>query len=251
MPPLPRAFLDRPIAHRGFHDARLSRPENSRAASEAAIAKGYGIELDLQLSRDGVAMVFHDYDLRRLTGQCGPLRQTDSSDLTTIPLLYGDEPIPTLADILALVDGRAPLLIEIKDQDGAMGPDVGPLEDAAAAALAGYDGPVALMSFNPHSVARCADLLPDIPRGLTTCAFLQSDWPILPAATRERLAAIPDLENVGASFVSHDRKGLRSPRIAEIKRAGLPILCWTIRSPEEETDARSIADNVTFEGYDA
>lgn len=78
MPPLPRAFLDRPIAHRGFHDARLSRPENSRAAFEAAIAKGYGIELDLQLSRDGVAMVFHDYDLRRLTGQCGPLRQTDS-----------------------------------------------------------------------------------------------------------------------------------------------------------------------------
>lgn len=251
MPDLPAAFLDRPIAHRGFHNARVSRPENSRMACEAAVAARYGIEIDLQISRDGQAMVFHDYDLGRLTHETGAVRRLDTSELGAIRLRHGDETIPTLPEILELVAGRSPLLIEIKDQDGGMGTDIGPLEDAVAAALKDYEGPVALMSFNPHTVARMAELLPEVPRGLTTSAFNFADWPTLPVSVRERLAAMPDLVKVGASFISHDRKDLASPRVREVKELGLPVLCWTIRSPEEEAEARRIANNITFEGYNA
>lgn len=251
MPDLPAAFLDRPIAHRGFHNTRVSRPENSRIACEAAVAAGYGIEIDLQISRDGHAMVFHDYDLGRLTHETGLVRSLDAAELGKIGLRHGDETIPTLPVILEVVAGRTPLLIEIKDQDGGMGPEIGPLEDAVAAALKGYDGPVALMSFNPNTVARMAELLPDVPRGLTTSAFNFADWPTLPVSVRERLAAMPELEKVGASFISHDRRDLTSPRVAEVKERGLPVLCWTIRSPEEEAQARHVADNITFEGYNA
>ncbi|MFW2541128.1 glycerophosphodiester phosphodiesterase family protein [Primorskyibacter sp. 2E107] len=249
MPVFPQIFLERPIAHRGYHDVAAGRPENSRAAFEAAIAAGYGIELDLQLSKDGVPMVFHDYDLQRLTGARGPVQQKTAAELAAIPLLHGDECIPTLPDVLALVAGRAPLLIEIKDQDGAMGAGIGALEAATAQALAHYDGPVALMSFNPHSVIRMAGLMPDTPRGITTCTYRAEDWPTLPEATRDHLSGIPDFDRASADFISHDHTDLTTPVVAALKARGVPILCWTIRTPQEEAQARLIADNVTFEGY--
>ncbi|MBV2358951.1 phosphodiesterase [Thalassococcus sp. CAU 1522] len=249
MPALPPAFLDRPIAHRALHDLAAGRPENSRAAIRAAVAANYGIEIDLQLSSDGEAMVFHDYSLDRMTGETGAVRQRTAQALGAIPLTGGDEGIPTFAEVLDLVGGAVPLLVELKDQDGAMGPSVGPLEQAVARALAGHAGPVALMSFNPHSVAVLADLLPQTPRGLTTDAFTAEGWPTLPAATRDRLRGIPDFDRVGAAFISHDRKNLSAAPVAALKARGVPVLCWTVRSPEQEAEARKIADNVTFEGY--
>ncbi len=250
MPVLDPAFLAIPIAHRGLHDIAAGRPENSRAAIRAASAAGYGIEIDVQLSLDGQAMVFHDYDLARLTGERGPVRQHSASELATVPLTGGDgETVPGLPEVLALVDGAAPLLIEIKDQDGVMGPDVGPLEHATAAALKSYRGPVAVMSFNPHAVAFMARLAPDIPRGLVTCGYSSLDWPLLPPAVCDHLRLIPDYDRVGASFVSHDVADLHNPRLAELRAAHAPILCWTVPSPEIEAEARKIADNITFEGY--
>ena len=100
------------------------------------------------------------------------------------------------------------MLIEVKDRDGVMGPDIGPLEAATLAALAGYAGDVAVMSFNPHSVARIHRDAPHLPRGLVTAAFEERHWPDLPAATRARLAGIPDYERVGACFVSHQADAL-------------------------------------------
>jgi glycerophosphoryl diester phosphodiesterase len=251
MTDLPAVFLGPPLAHRAYHDAAAGRPENSRAAVRAAVAAGYGIEIDVQLSRDEVAMVFHDYDLARLTGEKGPVRQRTAEDLAGIRLTGGDEGIPTLSEILELVDGRVPVLIEIKDQDGAMGPNVGPLEAAVADAVTAYAGPVAVMSFNPHAVAEMARLAPGVPRGLTTCAFSAEDWPILNATTRTLLARIPDFDRVGATFISHDARDLRAETVAVLKARGVPVLCWTVRSPEAETQAREIADNITFEGYAA
>ena len=250
MPTLDPAFLGRPLAHRGLHDLAAGRPENSRAAMRAAIDAGYGIEIDLQLSLDGQAMVFHDYSLARLTGASGPIRQRTAADLAAIPLSGGDgETIPTLTGILDLVGGRAPLLIEIKDQDGVMGPNVGPLEYATAQALTDYSGPVALMSFNPNAVAALARLLPDVPRGLVTCGYNPLDWPLLPQPTCDHLRLIPDYDRVGASFVSHDVEDLHNPRLAELRAAGAKILCWTVTSPEVERTAREVAHNITFEGY--
>ncbi|MAB04801.1 MAG: phosphodiesterase [Rhodobacteraceae bacterium] len=251
MPELPAAFLDRPIAHRALHDIAQGRPENSVEAIRAAIDAGYGIEIDLQPSSDGEAMVFHDYDLARLTVQDGPVCGHDAAALGALPLRHGQSGIPTLAEVLALVDGRVPLLIEVKDQDGSMGPDVGALEAAAARALTGYQGPVALMSFNPHSVAALARLLPEIPRGLTTCDYRAEHYPGLPAATRDSLRGIPDFDRCGASFISHNWRDLDSPRVAELRAAGVPVLCWTVRAPEDETQARRVAHNITFEGYPA
>ncbi|WP_194097847.1 glycerophosphodiester phosphodiesterase family protein [Marivivens aquimaris] len=248
---LPRSFIDCPIAHRAFHDKAAGRPENSLAAIRAAVAEGYGIEIDLQLSKDGVAMVFHDYSLTRLTGENGPIAQRSAAELGQMTLLGGDEGVPTLAEVLEAVDGKVPLLIEIKDQDGALGPNVGALEEATAAVLKGYTGPVALMSFNPHSIAKMAELLPEVPRGLTTCNYAAEDWPTISAATRDALRGIPDYERTGSCFVSHQHTDLADLRIAELKAGGANILCWTIRSAEAEKAAREIADNVTFEGYRA
>lgn len=246
---LPDSFLGRPIAHRALHDRSDRRPENSIPAIQAGISAGYGLEIDVQLSSDGRAMVFHDYDLKRLTGQSGPIQQRSATELGALPLLDCDSSIPTLCEVLTMVAGRVPLLIEIKDQDGAMGPNVGPLEHALAADLQGYSGDVAVMSFNPHSVAVLRDTAPAIARGLVTSAYHADDWPLLPQETRTRLAEIPDLEAVEGSFISHEVAALTMPSVLALKDQGLPILCWTVRSAAQETEARRVADNITFEGY--
>lgn len=248
-PRLPAELTRVPVAHRALHDVARGRPENSRAAIRAAMAAGYPVELDLQLSRDGRAMVFHDYDLGRLTGVAGPIRGRTAAELAALALLHGDgEAIPEFTEILDLVGGQVPLLIELKDQDGGMGPDVGALEAATAAALSDYAGPVAVMSFNPHSVGAMARLLPQVARGLVTDGFDPSDWP-LSAARCDYLRAISDFDRVGAAFISHDANDLDRARVRELKAQGVPILCWTVRSPAEEARARRIADNITFEGY--
>jgi glycerophosphoryl diester phosphodiesterase len=193
--------------------------------------------------------VFHDDTLDRLTGESGPVRARNAKALGRIALKGGGETIPTLAEVLTLVAGKVPLLIEIKDQDGAMGPKVGRLERAVARALEGYRGPVAVMSFNPHSMAAMAKLAPGIPRGLTTSAYLAKDWPELPVEVRARLRGIPDYDRVGAAFISHEGQDLRRRRVAELKARGAHVFAWTIRSAEDERKVRAVAENVTFEGY--
>lgn len=250
-PALPAAFLHAPIAHRALHDVAAGRPENSRAAVRAAVAAGYGIEIDLQLSRDGVPMVFHDETLERLTAREGWLRDLTAAELAAIPLRGGEEGIPTFAEVLSLVAGRVPLLVELKDQTLRMAETDGKLEAATAKALAGYSGPVALMSFNPHCIAHLARLAPDLPRGLTTSAYDPEDWAPLPREICDRLRPIPDYDPVEASFISHEAADLPRPRVAELRSQGAAVLCWTIRSAEAEAEARRIAQNVTFEGYAA
>lgn len=249
--PLHPDFLRLPVAHRALHDRSAGRPENSRAAIRAAVEAGYAIEIDLQPSSEGVPMVFHDYDLKRLTGEPGPIRTRSAADLGALPLLGAEDGIPTLAEVLALVAGRVPLLVEIKDQDGAMGPDTGGFEARVAEVLKGYVGPLAVMSFNPHAVAAFAAAAPDTAVGLITSAYDPEAWAPLPAATCERLRDIPDYARSGASFISHEHGDLARPRVAELKAGGAAILCWTIRSPEAEAAARRIAQNITFEGYAA
>ena len=246
---LPESFLTRPIAHRALHDVAAGRPENSRAAIKAAIAGDYGIEIDLQLSRDDQAMVFHDYDLERLTGVIGQVRSHTASDLAEIKLTGGDEGVPSFAEVLSLVAGRVPLLIELKDQHGAMGEPDGALEDAVAQALPSYDGPAAVMSFNPNMVATLAKLLPGHPRGLVTSGYQAEHWPELPAHVRDHLRDIPDYDRAGCSFISHHASDLSRHRVQALRAEGTPILCWTIRSRAEEQVARQLSDNITFARY--
>ena len=164
---LPAAFLARPIAHRGLHDRKGKVIENSLSAIRAAAAAGYGIEIDLQCSADGEAICFHDDDLQRLTGEPGAVREWRSEDLAEIGLKGGGgDLVPSFAQALEAA-GDAPLLVEIKRQ----GPEIaaGKLEFRAASLIAEHvaagRGPVAVMSFDPRSVAWFHQHAPEIPRG--------------------------------------------------------------------------------------
>ncbi len=250
-PPLPASLRHLPVAHRALHDRARGIIENSPSAIEAAISAGYAIEIDLQLSADGVAMVFHDDELDRLTERTGPVRNHTAAALGQIRLKDSTDHIPSFAEVLKQVAARAPLLIEIKDQTGDLSPSDGRLEAAVAADLAGYSGDLALMSFNPSCIQHLARLAPHLPRGLTTSAYDPAEWSPVPAATCARLRDIPDYAATGASFISHEAGDLARPRVAALKTEGAAVLCWTIRSAEAEAKARHYADNITFEGYAA
>ena len=248
-PALPAGLLRLPVAHRALHDRAQGRIENSPSAVMAAVTAGYAIEIDVQLSADGQAMVFHDEVLDRLTAERGRVSARTAAALGRIGLTGGADVIPTLEAVLALIAGRVPALIEIKDQTDRMADTDGRLEAAVARALGGYGGEVAVMSFNPHSIAHMARLAPDVARGLTTSSYDPADWAPVPAAVCDRLREIPDFDRVGASFISHQGDDLDRPRVLALRAAGVPVLCWTIRSAEQEAAARQIAANVTFEGY--
>ena len=240
------SLLAAPVAHRGLHGP--GAPENALAAIDAAARAGYGVEIDVQLSADGEAMVFHDAALDRMTDASGPLRARDAAALRALRLRGSDQTIPTLAEALALLAGRTALLVEIKDQGGALGPEgVGPLEARVAALLAGYAGPVAVMSFNPDSVAAMARLAPALPRGLVGCPA--DAYETGPAEARARMAELAAFETVGASFFSYDWRALPTPRTRALRAAGAGALCWTTRDADQHAAALMHAEQVTFEGY--
>jgi glycerophosphoryl diester phosphodiesterase len=249
--PLPLSLTRIPIAHRALHDRDHGVIENSPSAVRATVAAGYAIEIDVQMSADGQAMVFHDDRLDRLTAQTGWIKDRTATELQAITLTGGTDTIATLPEVLAIVAGQVPLLIEIKDQSLMMTDTDGRLEQAVADALRGYMGDVAVMSFNPHSMAHMARLAPEVARGITTSAYDPQDWAPLPPARCDALRDIPDYDRVGASFISHEGGDLARPRVAALKADGAAILCWTIRSPEDEAKARAVAQNVTFERYRA
>lgn len=241
-------FLTCPLAHRGLHGPGV--PENSLPAFRAALAEGYGIELDVQPARDGTPLVFHDAGLRRMTGIDAPVSSLGVAEAAACRLLGTTHGIPTLDEVLALVAGRVPVLIELKDPDGALGPGIGALPGRVAdiaAAYAAQGHPVAVMSFNPHMVAAMAR--PGLATGLTSCAFSALDWPRIAAARRASLARIEGFEAAGACFISHDCNDLDNPAVLRLAQRGVPVLCWTIRSAAAEIAARRIARNITFEGY--
>ncbi|MEM6608778.1 MAG: glycerophosphodiester phosphodiesterase family protein [Pseudomonadota bacterium] len=241
--------MTKPIAHRALHSLAEGAPENSLPAVTRAVHHGYGIEIDLQPSADGVAMVFHDATLDRMTAERGPFRARNADSLRDIQLADCPTHIPTLTEVLAAVSGAVPILLEIKDQSGCLTGSDGVLETATIEALTGYDGPVAVMSFNPDMIAKIAELAPDIPRGLVTAEFEPPYWSFVPRARAAHLRQFPDLERVGACFLSHDVQALANPDLAALRARGLPILTWTIRNAAQEAMARPLVDNITFEGY--
>ena len=139
----------RPIAHRGLHDKNAGIVENTPAAAEAAIAAGYAIECDVQLTRDGEAAVFHDDQLGRLLRAHGAVRDRTAAELAAMAFRDGDDRVPILGAFLALIAGRVPLICEIKSHfDGDMR-----LADRALAVAESYAGPLAFKSFDPAVIA--------------------------------------------------------------------------------------------------
>ncbi len=255
--PLPQVFLERPLAHRTLHDIghniTQGRAENSVSGAMAAINAGYGLEIDVQLSRDNVAMVFHDYDLLKLTARAGLVRDFTAAELMEIGLIGGEDKITRLDNFLAIICGHdgdlPPILIELKPQNKTLGAETPALAQAVAEAVADCPAPLALMSFNPHSIKHIARVLPDTPRGLVSDAFVPKNWAGVSETRCKELAQMSDYTPLGASFISHNVNDLDNPQIDKIRALGGAVLCWTVRSTAQEKTARLRADNITFEGF--
>lgn len=242
-------YWARPFAHRGLHSAGIA--ENSIAAIGAAVDAGYAIEIDVQPSSDGEAMVFHDYQLDRLTGEAGRFDGRTADDLRSIELSGGGGMIPTLAEALELIGGRVPLLIEIKDQSESFVRTDGALEGRVCELVekAGHIDTCAVMSFNPFSAAHVRACLPNLARGVVSYDYEHEHDAAVPAEHRADLAALRWFEEAGADFVSYGAASLPTPRTDALREAGVPVFCWTIRSPEQAEQALKHCDQITFEGY--
>lgn len=237
----------RPIAHRGYHDAAAGRIENTLPAAEAAIQHNFSIECDLQRTSDDRVVVFHDDTLDRLTNMTGPVERKPLAELRAATFRDGNAKIPTLEELLDLVDGRVPLVIEMKSSFTGDRR----LEAAATAILAEYTGPAVVMSFDPASMSAMRHLAPALPRGMVGDRFRAADWPTLTAAQRWTYASFAMAPLVLPSFVSYDVNALpASPPLALRHFFRLPLITWTVRTSREREIARAWADQITFEGFD-
>lgn len=239
-------WLKRPIAHRGLHDAAKGIVENSASAVRAAMGKGLAVEVDLQCAARQLPVVFHDATLDRLTADTGPVAARDPDTLAKIPLRDSTDCILTLPALLTLVNGFVPLILEVKStwtRDGAF-------EANIAKMLASYRGPVAVMSFDPYSLAAFREAAPMLPRGLVAERFdHQSDWPQLSLWQRLAMRNLLSSAIARPNFIAYDIRALPAvaPLVARLL-FGLPLLTWTVRSKEERERALRYADAMIFEG---
>jgi glycerophosphoryl diester phosphodiesterase len=249
---LDRAIFLRPIAHRGLHDRRKGRIENTAPAFLAAIDKGYGIECDLQAARDGTPMVFHDERLDRLVGVAGSIAAQLPASLARLRYRRQDTHILTFAAFLDLVGGRVPLLVEVKANGSA--PPKSFLDKIARQARA-YKGPIALMSFNGDVVAELGRLAPTIPRGLVVGSHqLAPSWWAAPSAANKTriLTRLLGSAPTGVAFFAIDVRMLRHARVWTSHHVPeLALFSWTIRTARERRAAARWADAPIFEGYEA
>lgn len=234
--PAPDWLTQWEYAHRGLHGA--GTPENSLAAAEAAIAAGMGIECDIQRSLDDHPMVFHDWELGRLTGRPEATEELDADNLETLRLLGTDQHPVRLARFLEVIAGRVPLLIEIKSQPGY---DVDWTCLYVARLLEGYKGEVAVMSFDPRMGEWFARHAPYVTRGLVGTDSLQNGFEGVWREPNNLALAQPD-------FLAIDVRDLARPEAAAWRTAQRPLLTWTARSRETRATGLAHADALISEG---
>ncbi len=233
------------IAHRGLHDVGNGIEENSLPSFEAAIRHGYAIELDVQLSGDGEAMVFHDHSLDRLTSETGSVHDRTADELNAISYTNGAGTIPTLAQVLDLVAGRVGVVVEVKSRWTG---DTR-LVQRTAQCLSSYRGNAAVMSFDPVQIAWLAHDAQHILRGMVADGATQDDYPWLPLATRLSLRQFRHADITRPDFLSLDKHWLPCPVSRRYRKTRTPMICWTVRSEQEASDALRWCDQITFEGY--
>ncbi len=237
----------RPIAHRGLHDKTRGIVENTRAAAKAAIAGRFSIECDIQLTRDGEAVVFHDFTLDRLTHAKGRLDHYLADELAVVAFRACDETIPRLSAFLEELAGKTPLIIEIKS--GFDGDER--LAARALTILAGYAGPAAVKSFDPAVLAFLRAQGLDRPIGLVAQARYDArEWPELTPKRRIELATLSDFSAVRPDFLSWHVGDLphATPELCR-SGIGMPVMTWTVRTEDERGRAAIWADQMIFEGF--
>lgn len=233
-----------PIAHRGLWSPD-GPPENSLSAFQAACAAGYGVELDVHLSADGEAVVFHDDKLMRMTGAEGRVRDRSAADLADLRLKGSDEKIPTLLETLALIGHRAMVHIELKTPYG----EVGPLEQRVHEVIADHNGPLCVIGFNPYSHAWFADRYPGVLRGLDSYSYDKA--PQMTDAQRRSFAALEHVEIARPHFLALGLDMLPSEKAAALREQGMPVVAWTVREPAQWDAIKDGCDNLIFEGFAA
>ncbi len=243
----PAWLTARPIAHRGLHDAAKGLVENTLGAAEAAIGRAYAIECDVQLSRDGEAVVFHDETLDRLTRANGALIDSTVAEIQAARFRDSEERVPTFAQLLERIAGRTPLICEIKSRfDGDMR-----LAERVAALARAYQGPIALKSFDPAPIAHLRARHDGIgPLGMVAEASYDGQyWRALSAAQKEICGAFLHYSETRPDFLSWNVDDLPHSTpflLRELKR--LPVMAWTVRTPEQRKAAVRWADQIVFEG---
>ena len=238
----------RPFAHRGLHDAADGVIENTAGAVRAALVAGYGIEVDLQISADGEAMVHHDPELGRLTEGSDRVDQLTAAALKRVAFHGGAERMITLGELCDLVARRVPLLLEMKSRfDGDQR-----LPLRVAAILAGYRGPTAPMSFDPAQLALLRQKAPRLPRGIVAAKYRPHPyWDQTPLLRRYGMGfLLPAALTARPHFVAYAVNNLPAIAPALARHAlCLPVLTWVVRSEAERQRAMCSADQIIFEGF--
>jgi len=237
----------RPVAHRGLHDRARGIIENMPGAAQAAVSGNFAIECDIQLTADGEAMVHHDDDLGRLTEGSGALLGKSAAELKAVKFNDTSERMMSLGDLCALVNGRVPLVIEVKSHfDGDR-----KLVKRMAEVLSSYDGPAVGMSFDPDQVEALREVIPSRPRGIVAERhYTEADWPEASPAQRRGMTHLRHFFRTRPDFVAYwvDELPSAAPWIAR-NVFGCPLLAWTVRTPEQRKRAARYADQIIFEGF--
>jgi glycerophosphoryl diester phosphodiesterase len=247
----PAWLVERPIAHRGLHDKASGVIENTLQAAEAAIARGYAIECDVQLSSDGEAFVFHDETLDRLTDASGRFAAMSAAEVAKVRIRGADEPPPAFAAFLAAVDGRTPVICELKSAfDGDWR-----IADRVAALAAAYDGPLAFKSFDHDLVAYLRLRRPRMRQGrpcpigmVAQASYDGPDWARLGAEQKRDWTEFGHFDRARPDFLSWNVDDLPHKIPFLVKQlAGAPVMAWTVRTAAQREAALKWADQVVFE----
>ena len=227
---------EKPIAHRGLHNAQQGVYENTLSATNAAIDAGYNIEVDLHISADKVPIVFHDLTLDRLTERSGSVRDLTMAELSQISIMGTKDKIPSLNEFLDLVNGQVGVVLELKGhEDEAQ--DIGFIK-AVATALEKYPGDAAIMSFDHHLLKDARKLAPHLPLGLT--AYMDNSA----YETHLNIAQTCDVD-----FISYELANLDSKFVKVFKKSDRPVISWTVKNTEDLAMSNKFADQPTFEGF--
>ena len=226
----------RPIAHRGYHDLNKARWENTLSAFAAAVERGYAIECDVHLSADRVPVVFHDHDLKRLAGRDGFVWQRTVAELRSFQVGGTADHVPTLEEMLDLIAGRVPVVVELK---GTPGRDHG-LVESVGKLLKDYGGKAAIMSFDHWLIRDFSGCAPGIPGGLTAYGkdnqLIEAHFSMLAHDIAFASYAAGDLPNPFVGFVR--------------EKLNMPVITWTVRDQPAVDLTLNYADQMTFEGFD-
>ena len=218
------------FAHRGLHDSE--KAENSLSAFAAAVECGYGIELDVRLSKDGELVVFHDDTLDRMTEARGRVDSFTAEELSRLHLGGTGDGVPTFREVLKIVDGKVPLLVEMKEQVGKYG-----VAKKTAEMLKEYNGEYIVESFNPLALQYFGRLMPDVAKGLLCCNYLKN-----PKTRNIQTFAVQNmLMNVYCKpdFIAYSHKDWKDAGLTMVRTfyPKTPLVCWTLTSPEDEAAA--------------